>query len=326
MPFHHPSFRFAGDNPTFGAGSRNARRISTGVRTLVAALVLLVHFPVMQSLAQTPAEIPLWPGGAPGAHGSTPDDIPSITPFLPDAGTGTGAAIVVCPGGGYGSLSTAHEGTDYAHWLNRHGIAAFVLRYRLGTHGYHHPAMLNDGARAVRYVRANAAQWQVDPHRIGMMGSSAGGHLTATVMTHFDAGQPDSGDPVERVSSRPDFGILCYAVITMSDPAAHGGSRTNLLGPNPSAELMDQLSAEKQVTADTPTCFIWHTWEDAVVKVENALAFAAALRAHGVRFDLHIYEKGAHGLGLSKNAQDPAKLHPWTDDCLYWLQAHGYAR
>lgn len=294
---------------------------------LLAATALLLHCPATEAEnAPAPAEIPLWPGGAPGAHGVTVDDIPSVTPYLPEPGKETGAAIVICPGGGYSGLSMDKEGRQYAQWLSGHGITAFVLRYRLGSHGYHHPIMLNDGARAIRYVRTNAAQWKVDPHRIGMMGSSAGGHLTATVMTHFDVGQPLSADPIEKVSSRPDFGILCYAVIPMAGPETHGGSRTNLLGANPSSELMELLSAERQVTADTPPCFIWHTWEDQAVKVENALGFAAALRAHGVHFDLHIYEKGPHGMGLNSNAQDPARFHPWSDDCLYWLQAHGYAR
>jgi acetyl esterase/lipase len=211
-----------------------------------------------------------------------------------------------------------HEGEGYARWLNLHGIDAFVLKYRLGSNGYRHPAMLQDAARAVRTVRAHAGEWRVDPRRVGIMGSSAGGHLASTLLTHFDAGNPDASDPVERQSSRPDFGILCYAVITMG-PLTHQGSKENLLGKSPSPELVEFLSNEKQVTDDTPPCFIWHTGEDTTVPLENSLAFAAALRAHHVPFDLHIYEKGGHGMGLGKSSADPSRLHPWTDDLLYWL-------
>jgi acetyl esterase/lipase len=265
--------------------------------------------------------IPLWPDGAPGAKGHEPGDIPTLTPYLvaslPAKSSPGRPAIVVCPGGGYGMLAP-HEGEGYARWLNLHGIDAFVLKYRLGSNGYRHPAMLQDAARAVRTVRAHAGEWRVDPRRVGIMGSSAGGHLASTLLTHFDAGNPDASDPVERQSSRPDFGILCYAVITMG-PLTHQGSKENLLGKSPSPELVEFLSNEKQVTDDTPPCFIWHTGEDTTVPLENSLAFAAALRAHHVPFDLHIYEKGGHGMGLGKSSADPSRLHPWTDDLLYWL-------
>lgn len=267
--------------------------------------------------------VPLWPDGAPGARGRTEADRPTLTPYLPEPDARTGAAIVVCPGGGYGGLAS-HEGHDYALWLNQHGLAAFVLKYRLGTHGYRHPAMLQDAARAVRLVRARAAEWGCDPGRVGIMGSSAGGHLAATLLTHFDAGRPEAADPVERQSSRPDLGILCYPVITMGE-FTHAGSRHNLLGPDPAPELVEELSAERRVTRDTPPCFLWHTWEDPVVPVENALQFAAALRKAGVSFDLHIYEKGPHGLGLAD--QPPfARPHPWAADCLHWLKVRGFLR
>ena len=263
-------------------------------------------------------KFPLWPDGAPGALGSSPSDIPTLRAYLPDPACASGAAIVVCPGGGYAMLAE-HEGEGYARWLSANGVAAFVLEYRLGTNGYRHPAMLQDAARAVRTVRAGAAQWSVDPKRIGIMGSSAGGHLSSTLLTHFDAGNPGAADPIERVSSRPDVGILCYAVISM-DVIGHGGSMENLLGKNPSPELLEYLSSEKQVTRDTPPCFIWHTWEDASVKVENSIEFARALRANGVPFDLHIYQKGHHGMGLV----DPVCPHPWAGDCLFWLRAQGF--
>jgi len=215
-------------------------------------------------------------------------------------------------------MLSVHEGEGYAKWLAQNGITAFVLKYRLGSDGYRHPAMLQDAARALRTVRANANEWRLDSHRVGIIGSSAGGHLAATLLTHFDEGTPNSADPIERVSSRPDFGILCYAVITMG-PQTHAGSKENLLGKNPSPELVDLLSNEKQVTPQTPPCFIWHTWEDQAVHVENSMDFARALREKGVPFDLHVYQKGRHGIGLG----NPASPHPWAADCLFWLRENG---
>ncbi len=182
--------------------------------------------------------------------------------------------------------------------------------------------MLNDTARALRTVRANAAAWKIDPNKIGIMGSSAGGHLASTLLTHFDAGDATSKDPIERVSSRPDIGILCYPVITMG-PMTHRGSRRNLLGKEPSAELIKELSNELQVTAKTPPTFLWHTANDAAVKVENSLAFATALSKAKVPFALHVFEKGRHGMGLA--SKPPYKnVHPWADDLLYWLHARKF--
>lgn len=267
--------------------------------------------------------IPLWPEGAPGARGTNDHDIPTVTPYIPESGTASGAAIVVCPGGGYGGLAP-HEGHDYALWLNQQGVTAFVLKYRLGSQGYRHPTMLGDAARAVRWVRARGADWQVDPRRVGIMGSSAGGHLASTLLTHFDAGQPDAADPVERESSRPDLGILCYAVITLGE-YTHEGSKRNLLGDDPPAELVELLSNEKQVTPETPPCFVWHTWEDRAVPVENSLQFAAALRRAGVPFDLHVYERGQHGIGLASKPPFE-RTHPWASDCRFWLQARGFLK
>jgi acetyl esterase/lipase len=273
--------------------------------------------------AQSSDSFPLWPDGAPGAIGKDAKDIPTLTSFLPDPAKATGAAIVICPGGGYGGLAD-HEGSQYARWLNEQGIAGFVLKYRLGSAGYHHPIMLQDAARALRLVRARAGDWKIDPKRIGIMGSSAGGHLASTLLTHYDAGKPDSSDSIERVSSRPDLGILCYPVISMGEHT-HQGSKNNLLGKDPSPELVRELSNELQVTKDTPPCFIWHTWEDKGVKIENALSFANALQAAGVRFDLHVYERGPHGIGLGSREYDPGKRHPWTRDCSFWLKERGFA-
>ncbi len=287
-------------------------------------LWLLVLLLCPLALQAAPADpVPLWPEGAPGALGKTEFDIPTLTPYLPDPEKATGAAIVICPGGGYGGLSQ-HEGRDYALYLNQQGVAGFVLRYRLGSHQYRHPAMLNDAARAVRLVRARAGDWKVDPKRVGIMGSSAGGHLASTLVTHFDAGKPDASDPVERQSSRPDVGVLCYAVISMG-PNTHGGSKKNLLGNNPPEELVKLLSNELQVTKETPPCFLWHTWEDQAVKVENSLDFAAAMRRCGVPFDLHIYQKGRHGIGLA-DKEPFAHTHPWAKDLVFWLKAQGFVK
>jgi acetyl esterase/lipase len=268
-----------------------------------------------------PAIITLWPNGVPGALGEGEAHSPTLQVYLPESGNHCGAAMVVCPGGGYGGLAE-HEGRDYAQYLNQQGMVAFVLKYRLGSAGYRHPRMLQDAARALRVVRSGAAQWGVSPDRIGIMGSSAGGHLASTLLTHFEAGNEADPDPVERVSSRPDFGVLCYAVLSMTDDVTHHGSRHNLLGPSPTAEQIQGLSAEQNVTAQTPPCFIWHTWEDGAVKVENSLQFAAALRRNNVPFDLHIYKKGAHGIGLV--AKWPfERPHPWALDLVFWLKESG---
>jgi acetyl esterase/lipase len=266
--------------------------------------------------------LPLWEGKAPGALGETPKDIPTLTPFLPEKPAAARAAMVICPGGGYGVLAD-HEGSHYAKFLNEHGIAAFVLKYRLGSSGYRHPIMLNDAARAVRMVRARATEWNIDPTKVGIMGSSAGGHLTSTLLTHFDAGNAEATDPIDRQSSRPDLGVLCYAVITMGE-FTHKGSKNNLLGENPSEELVTLLSSELQVKENTPPCFIWHTWEDGPVPVENSMLFASALRKNKVPFDFHVYQKGAHGIGLGTRDPDPEKRHPWTRDLVFWLKAQGW--
>jgi acetyl esterase/lipase len=274
--------------------------------------------------AQSTNSFPLWPDGAPGALGKEDKDIPTLTPYWPDSAKATGAAIVICPGGGYGMLAP-HEGGQYARFLNEYGIAGFVLKYRLGSSGYRHPAMLQDAARAVRTVRAKAADWKLDPKRIGIMGSSAGGHLASTLVTHFDAGKPDAEDPIERQSSRPDVGILCYAVISFGE-FGHWGSQKNLLGTNPPPELVRELSNELHVTKETPPCFIWHTFEDHGVRLENSLQFAEAMQRVDVPFDLHVYQQGKHGLGLGTRDWNPEKRHPWTRDCIYWLQAQGFVK
>jgi acetyl esterase/lipase len=258
---------------------------------------------------------PLWPEKAPGALGTSSNDIPTLTVYLPAEGKATGAAMVICPGGGYGGLAQ-HEGKDYAIWLAEHGVSGFVLKYRLGSHGYRHPIMLGDAARAVRTVRAQATKWKIDPKRVGIMGSSAGGHLASTLLTHFDEGNPNASDEIDKESSRPDLGILCYAVITLGEKT-HQGSKKNLLGENPPEDLVKLLSNELQVTRDTPPTFLWHTAEDTAVPAENSMMFAIALQKNHVPYDLHIYEKGKHGIGLANG-------HSWTEECLRWLKNRGF--
>ncbi len=287
-----------------------------------AFFFLVLLYPAVSLFAQSePNSFPLWPDGAPGALGKEDKDIPTLTAFLPPAEKAGGAAIVVCPGGGYGGLAP-HEGKDYALFLSDHGLAAFVLKYRLGSAGYRHPRMLQDAQRAIRLVRARAAEFKIDPKRVGIMGSSAGGHLASTAVTHFDKGNPDATDAIERLSSRPDLGILCYAVITLG-PNTHQGSKDNLLGKSPDPALVELLSNERAVTKETPPCFIWHTWEDTAVKVENSLEFASALRKNGVHFDLHVYDKGRHGIGLADKPPFPHP-HPWSQDLLFWLKEQGF--
>jgi len=289
------------------------------MKTLFALTGLLISLTLCHAEMQNP--IALWPNGAPGALGTNDCDIPTVTPYLPASGSATGAAMVICPGGGYAKLAP-HEGNDYALWLNQHGVTCFVLKYRLGSNGYHHPAMLQDAARAVRWVRANAETYKVDTHRVGIMGSSAGGHLASTLLTHFDDGDTNAADSIERQSSRPNIGILCYAVISLGE-YTHQGSKNNLLGENPPDSLVHLLSNELQVTPQTPPCFIWTTFEDDVVPMENSLLFAEALRKNHVPFDLHIYQKGGHGMGL-KDKLPFANPHPWANDCLFWLKEQNF--
>lgn len=263
--------------------------------------------------------IPLWSAGAvPGSRGTNDADIPTLTTYPAARTSQAQPALVILPGGGYGGLA-GHEGRDYALFLNREGIHGFVVKYRLGSRGYRHPSMLQDAARAVRWVRAHAAEWGVDPDRIGIMGSSAGGHLASTLLTHHDEGDAQSSDPVERVSSRPNLGVLCYAVISMG-PFSHAGSRRNLLGDNPSAELIEDLSNENRVDSTTPPTFIWSLRDDAAVPIENSMAFATACRRHKVPFELHLYDGAPHGIGLGAKPPTFENPHPWTADLLVWLK------
>src|SRR5258708_3487452 len=269
-------------------------------------------------VARAEAAIPLWAVGAPGALGTTAADQPVVTPYLPAEGRANGTAVVIFPGGGYANLSMQKEGSDVAEWLVGSGITAFVVRYRLGS-AYHHPVMLGDAQRAIRTVRSRAAEWRVDPHRIGVMGFSAGGHLASTAGTHFDAGAASNSDSVERASPRPDFMVLIYPVITMRDPFAHRGSRTRLLGESPDSALGRSLSHETPGSDDTPPTLLVHTTDDQTVPVENSLMFYRALRAAGVPAEMHIFEHGVHGFGLAPASPE---LAAWTTLCQSWMRRH----
>jgi acetyl esterase/lipase len=288
--------------------------------TLALLSGLVMHEAAPSQQASRPTPLPLWKGAAPGALGASPEDTPTISLYRP-AGASSGAAFVVCPGGGYGRLAD-HEGHDVALWLNRIGVTAVVLKYRLGPR-YHHPAPLQDVSRAIRTVRARAKEWGTDPARIGIIGFSAGGHLASTIATGFDAGNPGAVDPVERFSSRPDVAVLAYPVISMEEGITHAGSRSNLLGPNPSAELVQELSTERRVTDRTPPTFLFHTADDAGVLVENSVRFAAALRAAKVPYELHVFETGRHGVGL---APDNPVLSAWPRLLENWLRTRGFVK
>lgn len=272
-----------------------------------------------QPILQEPQTIPLWPGKAPGALGEAPEDIPTLTIYMPPSTTGPMTAVIVAPGGGYRALSMNKEGRLPAAYLNSVGIAAFVLKYRLGPK-YHHPIELGDMQRAIRTVRSRAAEWHVATDRIGVMGFSAGGHLASTASTYFDKGSAAPVDAIDRASSRPDFAILGYPVITLTEAWTHQGSRTNLLGENPDADLARRLSTDTRVTSETPPTFLFHTNADTAVPVENSVHYFLALRKAGVPSEMHIFKDGPHGVGMPMN--DPA-LSEWPKVLTNWLRASG---
>ena len=263
---------------------------------------------------------PLWPEGAPGALGHRDADIPTLTVYLPPPETACGTAVVVCPGGDYWDLNGPSEGRDVAEWLNSLGAAAFVLKYRLAP-SYHHPAQLQDGRRAIRMVRHRAAEWHIHPDCVGIMGFSAGGHLAASVGTHFTDGNPEADDATNRLSSRPDFMALVYPVISFGSKYTHAPSRDNLLGEDSKKEkYLYSLSNEKQATTGTPPTFLVHTGDDKEVLAENSVLLYVSLRRVGVPAEMHIYEKGGHGFGLAPN--DPI-LASWTERCADWMRRRG---
>ena len=278
-----------------------------------------------------PRVIDLWPEGVPGRIADAPPErvedervynvsVPTLTAFPAASPDERRAAIIVCPGGGYVRLAVAKEGSDVTRFLNGLGVSAFVLKYRVAP--YRFPAALRDVLQAVRFVRANAASLGVDPTRIGVFGSSAGGHLAASAATLFDSPEGKTGAALDRVSARPDFVALLYPVITMSGPFAHAGSRDALLGPAPTDELVKKTSLELQVTKATSPTFLVHSSEDHSVPVDNSLAFYKALRAAAVPAEMHVYEKGPHGFGLRK---DLGTTSEWPKRLAEWLRAHDFA-
>ena len=266
-----------------------------------------------------PRVIRLWEGAAPGALGDAEEDRPTLTMYQVFEVKEQRPAVIVFPGGGYGWLATNHEGRQIANWFNSMGITAFVLRYRLGPK-YHYPVELWDAQRAIRTVRARATELGVFPDEIGIIGFSAGGHLASTVETRFDAGEAGAKDAIDRVSSRPDFVILAYPVISLAAPYTHAGSRENLLGKNPKPELVKELSNEFQVKKDTPPTFLWSTSTDDAVPPENSVAFYLALQKAGVPAELHVFAKAPHGVGL--DLRDPS-VGMWGELVLEWLRGRG---
>jgi acetyl esterase/lipase len=299
--------------------------------SLVAFVGLLV---AASAAAPNPVVLPLWEGTPPNSQPvAQPEQrtqegaivwirhvaAPSIEVRLPSRANATGQAVIVCPGGSYAGLAYDWEGTDVAGWLNSRGIAAVVLRYRMPVDGdVEHQKWLCpllDAQRAIRFTRAHAAEWAINPAKVGIMGFSAGGHLASTAGTHFDPGDQAAADPIDRFSSRPDFLILIYPVITMLD-YTHGGSRENLLGKNPGDVLLRCYSNELEVTAETPPTFLVHAGDDNAVPVQNSLLFYQALIAHKVPVELHVYPHGGHGFSL---ARGKGRLEDWPQLCARWL-------
>lgn len=266
---------------------------------------------------QNGREGPLYPEGTPGLERFTP----TLTYYLPDEGKRTGTAVIVCPGGGYGHLATGHEGHDVCRWLNSFGVAGVMLKYRNNKNNYRHPAPLHDAQRAIRTVRSRAKELRLRPDRIGILGFSAGGHLTSSAGTHFDAGDPNAADPVEQISCRPDFMVLIYPVIALGESFTHKGSQRNLLGPDPDPELVRSMSSEKQVTPRTPPTFLVHGSEDTAVPPENSIIFYRALHRVRVPVELHLFAKGGHGIGLRR---DNLPWNTWPDLCRIWMQGNGW--
>jgi acetyl esterase/lipase len=281
-----------------------------------AANVAFVAF----AIAADPQRIPLWEHGGPGMPTTKAEHEPALFLYRAVPQNVARSAVIICPGGGYAHLAMDHEGKQIAEWFNNLGITAFVLQYRNNSSGHRHPVPMNDGQRAIRTVRARVDEWKVDPAKIGVMGFSAGGHLASTLGTHFDAGQSDAEDPIERTSSRPDFLILCYPVISMTEAFMHRGSRDNLLGKDAVQAQARSLSNELHVTAQTPPTFIFQTDADQSVPAENCVVFYLALRRAGVPAELHIYQDGRHGVGL---ARDLPATSTWPDRLRDWLLVRG---
>lgn len=258
------------------------------------------------------APLVLWPEGAPGALGTEAKDIPTLTPYLPEQATG--AAILLIPGGSYSGIYEG-QAEPFARWLNRQGVTAFVLRYRLGSAGYRYPAQLQDAVAAMRRIRGGVKEWNIDPKKIGVMGFSAGGHLASTLINRPEDGEID--DRNAEASPRPDLAILCYPVISMITKP-HSTSREMLTGRQLDEALLRQTSSELQVRPGLPPVFLWHTHGDKLVPVEHAQLYAAALHQYGIPHEFHVYQDGDHGTGLIGTE------HPWFADLIFWLKARKF--
>ena len=285
-------------------------------------LALLLSLTLMTMPFPNAPVVPLWNGPAPHSLGTTPDDTPRLYVYLPEKPAKPGPAIIICPGGGYGMLAFEHEGINEAEWFQQRGIPAFILFYRLPVHGYRHPVPLLDVQHAIRLVHSRAAEWNINPGKVGIMGFSAGGHLASTLETHFDAGNASATDPIDKQSCRPDFAVLVYPVISMKDGITHPGSKENLLGPNPDPALVANLSSETQVTPQTPPTLLVHAEDDSVVPIGNSRLMFAALQKAGVPSALQEYPHGGHGFGFGAT---PDHSPPgWLDKAYGWLKAHGF--
>jgi acetyl esterase/lipase len=293
------------------------------LRALAYVLFFAVCLGGMPAMAAERERVILWPSGAPLAKGTAATDEPFVEVYPAAHDAAAGPAFVICPGGGYGALAADHEGTQIARWANGLGATAFVLHYRLGSKGYHYPAQLLDVQRALRWVRANAARYSIDPQRVGIIGFSAGGHLASMAATLFDE-RPEgtTHDAIDAVSARPDIAVLGYPVISMTAAHAHKGSRKNLLGPAADDDAAARpLDTDTRVTANTPPTFLFQTDEDAGVPAENVISFYLACRRNHVPAELHVFERGPHGVGFGLG--DPV-LSTWPDRLAGWLRDRGF--
>ena len=278
------------------------------------------------AVAEQPASVsePLWSGKPPHAEFSEAGDVPQLIVTKVTSDTPT-AGVVILPGGGYNGHAMDHEGYQFAAWFHELGVTSAICTYRLrgkgnDGKGYGHPVPMLDAQRAIQTLRARAKELNLDSQRIGVIGFSAGGHLASTVSTHFADPDPTSSDRMARVSSRPDFSILCYPVIAFGKPYTHKGSERNLIGRNPSSELVELLSNDRQVSAQTPPTFLFHTSADKVVPVQNSVDYFLACQRHGVAAELHVFPEGRHGVGL---APDTPGAQQWPAICRQWLKRIG---
>ena len=295
-----------------------SRFLMSIIRLLSSAFCAVTLAAILNTQLQAaePNTFRLWEGDAPNALGTEEKDVPTIIVYLPENAKQPAPVLMICPGGGYGGLAMDHEGHQFAKWANDMGMAGVIVSYRHRGRGYGHPNPLLDAQRAIRFTRSHADDWKIDPKRLGMIGFSAGGHLTSTVLTHFDSGEAAAADVIDRESSRLDFGILSYAVIALGESYTHGGSQKNLLGADASPEMIKSLSNEKQVTSQTPPTFLWHTAEDKAVPAENSLRFYSAMVTAGVPGELHVFSNGKHGLGLAAGS---GAAEQWPRLCKNWL-------